>query len=280
MSTSEQLAKPTVRDIRDFLETEAVKGQLALVLPKHMTPDRFARVAVTAMTKTPKLLECTKESLLRCLMDCSSLGLEPNGRDAHLIPYGSQCTLIVDWKGLVSLARRSGDVALFKADLVKENDSFSWENGTVRHGIDWRADRGKTQAVYSYVKFRDGSEDWEVLQIAEVEAIRKRSKAGQSGPWISDFDEMAKKTAIRRHSKRLTLSPEFQDALDKDDDKIEERAATGREVPSARSAPLNPFTLPPAAAGLPPAIPDDAEEWTDEMIDAKFAAAEMERGAE
>lgn len=269
-----QLEKPTVRDIRDFLETDSVKGQLALVLPKHMTPDRFARVAVTAMTKTPKLLECTKESLLRCLMDCSSLGLEPNGRDAHLIPYGNVCTLIVDWKGLVSLARRSGDVALFKADLVKERDSFSWENGVVTHGIDWRKDRGKTEAVYSYVKFRDGSEDWEVLQIAEVEAIRKRSKAGNSGPWVSDFDEMAKKTAIRRHSKRLTLSPEFQDALEKDDDKLhDERPVKGRDV-SARTEPLDPFALPAPVAALPPAMTTDDQEWTDDEIDAKFAAQE------
>ena len=221
---SEQLA--TKNDLRSFIAGDTFKQQVALSLPHHMTPDRFARVALTAMTRTPKLMDCTRESLLRCLMDCSSLGLEPDGRHAHLIPYKDACTLIVDWKGLVALARRSGDVAIFRAELVKERDSFAWENSIVTHGIDWRNDRGATQAVYSYVKFKDGSEDWEVMTLAEVEAIRKRSRSGNAGPWVTDFDEMAKKTAIRRHSKRLTLSPEFADALEKDGDIIEERNVT------------------------------------------------------
>ncbi len=259
---SDQLAKPSgVKDIRDYLGTPAVQSQLALVLPGHITPERFARVAITAMTKTPKLMECTKESLLRCMMDCSSLGLEPNGRDAHLIPYGNTCTLIVDWKGLVSLARRSGDVVIFRAELVKENDEFSWQNGRVQHAINWRSDRGAIQAVYSYVQFKDGSEDWEVMTLAEVKDIQNKSKAGRSGPWITDFGEMAKKTAIRRHSKRLTLSPEFQDALEKDDDRIDERAVTGRPV--ARPEPLNPF-LPPPEPALHGPLLESAYEWTDE----------------
>jgi recombination protein RecT len=265
----------TKNDLRSFIAGDKFKEQVALSLPSHMTPDRFARVAITAMTRTPKLFDCTRESLLRCLMDCSSLGLEPDGRHAHLIPYKDQCTLIVDYKGLIALARRSGDVAVFRAELVKEGDGFTWENGVVSHAINWREDRGKTQAVYSYVKFKDGCEDWEVMTLAEVDAIRKRSRAGGSGPWVTDFDEMAKKTVIRRHSKRLTLSPEFADALEKDDDRIEERAAKGQVV--ARSAPVDPWAAAPAQE-LPQALPDDADKWTDEMIEEKFAAQEMEGG--
>lgn len=226
------LARPG-KDIREMLAGDYFKQQVALALPRHMTPDRFARVALTALTRTPKLLDCTKESLLKCLMDCSQLGLEPDGRHAHLIPYGKECSLIVDYKGLIALARRSGDVAVFRAELVKAEDDFSWMNGTVTHSINWRQDRGKTDCVYSYVRFKDGAEDFEVMTLAEVEAIRKRSRAGQSGPWVSDFDEMAKKTVIRRHSKRLTLSPEFSDALDKDGDN-DERIVTGRESKGAR----------------------------------------------
>ena len=229
MSTEIQRPK---NDLRSFIAGDSFKQQVALALPQHMTPDRFARVALTALTRTPKLMDCTRESLLRCLMDCSQLGLEPDGRHAHLIPYKDVCTLIIDYKGLMALARRSGDVAIFRAELVKEADAFDWQNGTVTHSINWRKDRGQTQCVYSYVKFKDGAEDWEVMTLAEVDAIRKRSRAGSSGPWVTDFDEMAKKTVIRRHSKRLTLSPEFADAVDKDDDR-EERAAKGREVQPA-----------------------------------------------
>lgn len=228
MSTdTHTLAKPG-NDLRSFIAGDKFKEQVALALPKHMTPDRFARVALTAFTKTPKLLDCTRESLLQCLMTCSQLGIEPDGRHAHLIPFENRkagtvdCQLIVDYKGLIALARRSGDVSIFKAEIVKENDGFDWLNGAVKHTVDWRADRGKSQAVYSYVKFKDGSEDWDVMTLAEVDAVRKRSRAANVGPWVTDFDEMAKKTVLRRHSKRLTLSPEFMDALDRDDDRLDD----------------------------------------------------------
>lgn len=254
---SQELAKPSAtRDIRDYLDGPNVQAQIARVLPQHMTPDRFARVAITAITKTPKLMDCSRETLLRCLMDCSSLGLEPDGRHAHLIPYGKDCTLIIDYKGLIALARRSGSVVLFKAELVKENDVFSWDDNIVRHSIDFMSDRGKLKAVYSYVKFKDGSEDWEVMTVADVDAIRKRSRAGNGGPWVSDYEEMAKKTAIRRHSKRLTLSPEFQAAAELDDDRTPERNVTPK--PAVRREPLD-LGAPPRQEALPP----DAEEWND-----------------
>ncbi len=104
---------------------------------------------------------------------------------------------------------------------------------------------------------KGGEKQSAVMTLAEVEAIKKRSKSGGSGPWVSDFDEMAKKTAIRRHSKRLTLSPEFADALEKDDDKIDERAVSGRVV--AREIPLDPMARQDA---LPPGAED--QQWGDE----------------
>lgn len=252
MST-EQLAAPPKNDLRTFIAGDQFKKQVALALPRHMTPDRFARVALTAITRTPKLLDCTRESLLKCLMDCSQFGLEPDGRHAHLIPYGKDCTLIIDYKGLIALARRSGQVAVFRGELVKENDDFSWRNGVVAHDINWRADRGKTECVYSYVKFNDGSEDWEVMTLAEVNAIRERSRAKNAGPWVTDFDEMAKKTVIRRHSKRLTLSPEFADAIDRDDDRPER---TVRDVSPARVPALLPEKAPRTGEREPDPVDD------------------------
>lgn len=197
-----------------------MKSQFALALPKHITPDRFMRVALTAINKTPKLMACTKESVLACLMDCSALGIEPDGRNAHLIPYGLACTLIIDYKGLVALARRSGEIAYIHADVVCENDKFEYAFGSgafLKHSPALR-DRGAVIQAYSFVKLKDGSEDFHVMNTQEIEATRERSKAGKSGPWVTDFPEMAKKTVFRRHSKWLPLSSEFQEAVEKDFD--------------------------------------------------------------
>jgi len=219
---SNQIQKTTGGDnsLKALISGDKMKAQFAAALPAHLTADRFCRVAITALTRTPKLQECTQQSLFKCLLDLSAMGLEPDGRRAHLIPYGKECTLIVDWKGLVELAKRSGEVATWKAETVKEHDEFEWINGDIRHSVNWRQDRGKLQCVYSIVKTASGDIDTEVMTLEEVKAIQSRSKAGNSGPWKTDFEEMAKKTVLRRHSKRLNLSPEFQTALEKDWDSL------------------------------------------------------------
>ena len=153
-------------------------------------------------------------------MDCSQLGLEPDGRKVHLIPYGDKCTLIIDYKGLVDLARRSGKIADIHADVVYENDLFKYSYGTDGSLVHKPSltDRGKPIAAYSFVLLKDGASSYEVMNFDEVDAIHKRSKAGKSGPWITDWAEMAKKTVFRRHSKWLPVSSEFQEAIDKDFD--------------------------------------------------------------
>lgn len=211
--------RKTAQTIRSLISGEEFKAQIAMALPKHITPDRFIRVALTAMQRTPKLLECTQASLFQSLLTCSQLGIEPDGRMAHLIPYGNVCQLIIDYKGLSALAMRSGEILPPHADVVCENDVFEYDRGEVkRHSIDFRKPRGKAYAVYAIVRYKDGGEKAECMSIDEVEAIRKRSKASGSGPWVTDFNEMAKKTVFRRLSKWLPLSPEFRDALEADAD--------------------------------------------------------------
>lgn len=222
------LQKTEQKSVKEWLSSDHFKDAVRASLPSHLTPDRFIRVALTALMKTPKLAQCTENSIFKCMLDLSSLGLEPDGRRAHLIPYENRKTgvteaqLIIDYKGLIELAKRSGEIKMWRAELVCENDEFSWDTGIVTHKVDWLRPRGKSLAVYSHVKNQDDIDDYEVMTMDQVELIRKRSKSGQSGPWVNDFDEMAKKTVMRRHSKRLTLSPEFNDALQKDDDKIDE----------------------------------------------------------
>lgn len=213
-------------NIKSLVTSDLAKKQFAMALPKHLTVDRFLRVALTAFAKTPKLLGCTGESLTSCLMSCSELGLEPDGRKAHLIPYWHKktkkyiCTLIVDYKGLVDIARRSGKIADIHADVVRENDKFSYSYGTNEHleHVPALSKRGKVIAAYSFVRLKDGSPSFDVMNVEELDAVQKRSQAAESGPWVTDKPEMQKKTVFRRHSKWLPVSSELRDAVERDYD--------------------------------------------------------------
>jgi recombination protein RecT len=238
-----QAAKPAT--IRTRLESPDFAAAVAKALPKHLTPERFIRVAITTMTKTPKLAQCDQASFFGALLTLSQFGLEPDGRRAHLIPYGTTCQLVIDYKGLVEMAMRSGQVASIHADKVCEHDQFRVNRGQVeQHEIDYRKPRGAAYAYYALIIFKDGAQKSEVMTREEVDAIRKRSRAGTNGPWVTDYDEMAKKTVFKRASKWLPLSADVIDLMEKDDDRFDEIKRVG---PVAEPAPLNPFELPETA---------------------------------
>ena len=200
-----------------------MKPQFERALPKHMPVERLMRVALTTIGKNPKLGQCTPVSLLSCLMDCASLGLEPDnvlGR-AYLIPYGNVCTLIIGYKGLIELAMRSGRVSSLMAQVIRENDEFDYEfgpDGFLRHKPLLRGDRGKVIGAYAFVKFKDGAQGFDIMSIEDLYRIRARSKAATSGPWKTDEDEMFRKTVLKRLSKYVPLSPEFMDAVSRDNE--------------------------------------------------------------
>ena len=225
MAEETQLAKKQP-SIKELLSGDAFKQQLALALPKHMTADRFSRIALTAMQRTPKLLDCTHTSLFRCLLDLSSMGLEPDGRKAHLIPYGTEATLVIDYKGLLELVRNSGEVTSIRAETVCANDKFSWENGVIQHTVDWLKPRGEMLAVYAVATLKSGEIQSAVMTNEEVEGIRKRSRSGNNGPWVTDPGEMRKKSVLRRLCKLLPLSAEANEHIDRDQDVILEREVT------------------------------------------------------
>lgn len=253
------------REAASFLDSKTVKEAVAKVLPKHVTPDRLVRVAMTAVMGKPELAqacasEVGKASLLDALMRCSQAGLEPDGRLAHLIPFwnakaNAYCVQVIfDYKGLVTLARRSGIDA--KAILVHEHDKFEYieDDGTghtvVHHTFNPLADRGAIIGCYSRAVENGKAPDYEVMSIKEIEAIRERSRAKDSGPWKTDYGEMVKKTPLRRHSKRWELQPEVRAALTADDDTPIDIVTT-----AAPSKPIFQALPPPTTNGNAPAEP-------------------------
>jgi recombination protein RecT len=246
----------------EILQSKSVQDKLSIALPKHMTPDRFLRIATSAIQRTPKLLSCTQESVLSCLQDLSQLGLEPDGRRAYLIPYGNKCTLVIDYKGMVELVMRNGNVSTIHADAVCDNDRFIYDRGIVEeHKIDFKQPRGEWYAVYAMVKFKDGSQKFEVMTKDEVYKIRDKSAAWgawlkyqKKGPWNDYEEEMGKKTAFKRLCKWVVMSPEIRDAIDIDD----RGHQYSPELVKAVNDPLEAMKI--ARAGMEPEKPQEVIE--------------------
>lgn len=215
---------------------DASKGAIASRVPRHLSADRILKVALTSINKSPKLLECTQSSVMAAVMQAAELGLEPGGAlgEGYLVPYNNkvkgpggverwehQCQFIPGYRGLIALARRSGEISTFYAEAVYAGDKFKVELGLdpkLEHTPDYdseqRDDPKNITFTYSVARFKDGSFQFAVLSRKEIERIRKRSKAAESGPWVTDFEEMAKKTSVRRLSKSLPLSVEMAKALE------------------------------------------------------------------
>lgn len=221
-------AKPP--SIREQLQGENFKKAIAEILPEHVTPERMVRVAIAATTRTPELANADPASFFKAMMILSEHGIEPDGRRAHLIPFRNnkrnciEVQLILDYKGIVELLMRTGNVSRIHCDTVCENDVFEVDRGeVVAHRVNYREPRGEMYAAYCLIQFKDGVQKAEVMTRGEIDAIRSRSRAGQSGPWVTDYSEMAKKTVFRRASKWVPLSSEIRDALHSDDDQFRQQ---------------------------------------------------------
>jgi len=214
---------------------EDMKPAIAEAIPKHLTPERLLRIATTSIRTNPKLKICSPESLLGAVMQCAQLGLEPSilGH-AYLVPYrnkkkdenGNEIGMVdeaqfqIGYKGLIELARRTGQISSIMAQAVHEKDVFEYEYGIdekLRH-IPTDGDRGPITKYYAYAKFKDGGYSFLVMSKRDIEQHRNKfSKAKNYGPWVDHFDEMAKKTVLKALMKYMPISVEFQKAVSMDE---------------------------------------------------------------
>lgn len=224
-----QKARPD-DDIRRMLTSNWDK--ISAVMPKHMSSERLFQLAVSSINQTPKLAECDAMSLCSCVMKCSALGLEPSAVDglgmAYILPYRNkgkmQAQFILGYRGIIELCRRSGRLKSIHAQAVYEGDEYThWENETGQHfsfvAKNVPHTKDKLTDVYMCAHLLDGGFVFETMTKAEVEEIRKRSKAAASGfsPWQTDYEAMALKTVIRRAAKYLPVSVEAKTAVAEDE---------------------------------------------------------------
>ena len=227
-----------VANVRELLVNEQAKNQLAAVAASHMKPERMMRLMANALRTTPQLAECEPLSLLGAMMTCASLGLEPNTvlGHAYLIPFKNrrknitEVQLVIGYKGMIDLARRSGHIVSMHADVVYDGDDFDFHYGTdqfLRHKP--AGARGTPTHAYCYVKLTDG-EAFIVYPYAQVLAIRDASQGyrtavkygKQDSPWIAHEHQMARKTMVRAIFNELPVSIEkLSDALEIDDQRAD-----------------------------------------------------------
>ena len=204
--------------------------RIQAVMPKHMSSERLYQLAISTVNTTPKLAQCDAPSLLSCVMKCSALGLEPSAVDglgrAYILPYksktGMHAQMIIGYKGMIDLARRSGQIKDISARAVYEGDEFDYSFG-LEERLEHRPSGKRREAgekpthVYCVAHFADGGHYIDVMTYQEVEAIRRRSKAADNGPWVTDYEAMAKKTVVRRAFPYLPVSVEAQSAAAADE---------------------------------------------------------------
>lgn len=218
-----QADKP-VKSAQDMFRAQLERSwpRIAAVAPKAMNKERMFQLALSAYNQTPDLAKCSTASVLGCLMKCTALGMEPSAVDglgrAYILPFrnrktgGMEATFILGYKGMIDLARRSGQLTDISARVVHEGDEFEYEYGLdekLRHipSTEPVGNRPLTH-VYMVAHFKDGGHYIDVMTREEVEAVRERSKAKDYGPWKTDYEAMAMKSVIRRAFKFLPVSVE------------------------------------------------------------------------
>ncbi|ENH2422870.1 recombination protein RecT [Escherichia coli] len=227
-------------DVISRINKPSMKAILAAALPRHMTPERMIRIATTEIRKVPELGECDSMSFVSAIVQCSQLGLEPGSAlgHAYLLPFGNgeaesgkkNVQLIIGYRGMIDLARRSGQITSLSARVVREGDEFSFEFGVdekLIHRPGENEDAPITHA-YAVAKLKDGGVQFEVMTRKQIDRIRdthskaaiSAAKKRRSSIWTDHFEDMAKKTVIRKLFKYLPVSIEIQRAVSMDEKEV------------------------------------------------------------
>ena len=210
-----------MHEFADLLKSK--EPAMRSIAASFMRPERLVKITLACVSRTPALQNCTQESIIRSAMQSAELGLEPGSAlgESYLVPFKEQCQLIIGYRGLISLAYRSGHILSIQSKEVYAGEEFEFELGLepkLRHipGSGPRDPKTITH-VYCVVRLKDGGVVSDCMTREEVERIRGRSRAGSSGPWVTDFAEMAKKTVCRRALKYCPMSIEMSKAISADD---------------------------------------------------------------
>lgn len=266
--TTEIATRP--QNLITWLAAPATIEEFRKALPAVMTAERWTRSLQTTVRKNPKLLQCSLASVQACIMTAAQLGLEPNVQGlCYLIPRNNECTLLIGYEGMLALMRRSGEILSFSSNIVRKSDTFKISRHLdvpFVHDENHDPDADDTMiGVYCYVRLKSGENFIEYMSKKQVDQIRSRSQSGSSGPWKTDYEQMARKTVIRRAYHYLPKSTDIAQALeliDAEDNQYAEQTPVETVKRGALSIPQPPPTIDATevekvAVEQEPAFPDD-----------------------
>lgn len=269
-----QSPKALVEDLQSRSDDLAKYAAAGCNLP------RLVQGMASVVQKQPKLLECAPKTLLNAVRHCAQLGLDPSSplNRIHLVPFYDKeagckvATVIVGYGGLVELARRSGEIETIDVQNVYRGESFTFDLGS-NPRIDHQPDPSKKRddnsiiATYGVVWMKDTRHPIiEVMSREQVEGIRKKSKQPDGDAWKWGWGEMARKTVIRRLSKRIPQTPDLEMALSLNDEAegLRDRPADGH----ARSEQA--MSIESRLTGEPESPPEPVPEPEEEIQDAEI----------
>ncbi|EQA96708.1 recombinase RecT [Sphingobium baderi] len=215
----------------------AMAPEFRAALPAHVSVEKFTRVAQTAIQNQPDLANVDRKSLFGAIVRLAQDGLLPDGREAAIVKFGNQAQAMPMIAGILKKVRQSGEVAYISAHVVYANDRFKWTLGFDEHVEHEPApldqEPGEPVAAYAVAVLKDGSKLLEVMRKSDIEKVRNVSRSKGAGPWVAWWSEMARKTVMRRLSKRLPMSTDLDDAFERDETMVVEHAAApaGEPVP-------------------------------------------------
>lgn len=212
----------------DYLNSATFTEQLKKALPKFLDTDHFVRSAISEFRLNPALQECSVPSVLGYFMQAAMCGLEPSSvlGQCYPVPFNNKKTgqkevqYILGYRGMMSIARRSGDLARIEAHIVHEKDEFELSYGLtpdIEHKPFIDGDPGAVRGAYCVVWFKDGTCQYRFMPKSEIDRHRRRSKASASGPWVTDYEEMCLKTVFRSMFKWLPISIEAASSISRDE---------------------------------------------------------------
>ena len=229
LATVEPNAEPKVDPLRQAIERMAPEFKMAL--PAHVTPEKFIRVAMTAINGNPELRDADRRSLYSAVTKLAQDGLLPDGREAALVIFNTKNRQTNQWEkrvqampmiaGLLKLMRQSGEVAWVDGHIVCEHDRFVYRPGlddVPMFEPDWFGDRGKPIGAYAIAKLKTGEiVPPEIMSVDAIEKVRSVSRSKDKGPWVDWWEQQALKTVLRRFLKRLPTSADVERAFDRDE---------------------------------------------------------------